>query len=156
MSKELTKKLFEDVVVFFFSVPGAMGLHNMSFYKKSGESFSVDYLSNETPYGLLKELFPVLQDCYWDGPMRGEKEAEGTFVFGRENDGRETHVAAGWKHMYLNYGNHLAIREELYDEVVHLFKGIGMSVITFDWIDILERAGFHKRIDEIKKLQIKV
>lgn len=146
MSTELTKELFEDVVVFFFSEPGAMGPNDMSFFKKNGESFSVDYLSGYTPYSMLKEVFPVLQECYWNGPAKNEAASLLTIVIGRSENDRETCVATGWKHIYLDFGNHLAVKEELYDEVLRIFEGIDNCEITFDWIKILEKTEFHKRI----------
>ena len=80
-NEKLLNKDFEDVVIFFFSEPGAMGPNNMKFYKRNGESFSVNYMSEDMPYSRLKELFPVLKDCYFDGPMKREKIMAITWLY---------------------------------------------------------------------------
>ena len=146
--KKLDRNLFEDIVVFSVSEPGAMGSNDMRFYKRSGESFVADYKSEETPYSMLKELFPVLKDCYWDGPMRNEAVALGTIVIGGSPDDKETCVAEGWRHMYLDYGNHIAVKKELYYAVKDIFYGKDNCDITFQWSDMLTEADFAKKIDE--------
>lgn len=145
---KLDRKLFEDVVVFSFSEPGAMGSNDMRFYKRSGETFVVDYKSEETPYSMLKEFFPVLRDCYWDGPMRNEAAALGTIVIGGSPDDKETCVADGWRHIYLDYGNHIAVKKELYYAVKDIFYSKNNCDITFQWSDMLAEADFAKKIDE--------
>lgn len=145
---KLDRKLFEDVVVFSFSEPGAMGPNDMRFYKSNGETFEVDYKSEETPYSMIKELFPVLRDCYWDGPMRKEAAASRTIVIGGSPDDRETCVADGWRHIYLDYGNHIAVKKELYYAVKDIFYGKDNCNITFRWSDMLTDASFAKKIDE--------
>ena len=57
----LEKEMFDDIVVFSVSEPGAMGPGGvMTFYKKNGECFSVDYLSETTPYASIINLFSVV------------------------------------------------------------------------------------------------
>lgn len=145
---KLDRNMFEDVVVFSFSEPGAMGPNDMRFYKSNGETFEVDYKSEETPYSMIKELFPVLRDCYWDGPMIKEAAASRTLVIGGSPDDRETCVADGWRHIYLDYGNHIAVKKELYYTVKDIFYGKDNCDITFQWSDMLTDASFAKKIDE--------
>lgn len=61
----------------------------MKFYKRNGESFSVNYMSEDMLYSRLKELFPVLKDCYFDGPMKREMIMAPTIVIGGSPDDRE-------------------------------------------------------------------
>ena len=148
--KKLKKEWFDDVIVFSFSEPGAMGPNNMRLYKRNGEWFEVDYLSEETPYSMIKEYFPVLKECYWNGPMRNEAAAISTIVIGGSSDDRETCVAEGWKHIYLDYGNHLAVKKELFYAVKDAFYKKNKCDITFEWSDILNQAGFSEKINEIE------
>lgn len=145
---KLDRNMFVDVVVFSFSEPGAMGPNDMRFYKSNGETFEVDYKSEETPYSMIKELFPVLRYCYWNGPMRKETAASRTMVIGGSLDDRETCVADGWRHIYLDYGNHIAVKRELYYAVKDILYGKDNCDITFQWSDMLTEASFTKRIDE--------
>lgn len=47
----INEDMFKDIVLFSVSESGAMGLSSiMTFYKKTGESFSVNYLSDITPF----------------------------------------------------------------------------------------------------------
>ena len=142
----MDKKMFEDVVAFSVSEPGAMGPNDMAFYKRTGESFELDYKSEKTPYSEIKEAFPTLQECYWNGPARGEKECEGTVVIGKTNQDRSTRVAPGWKHIYLDYGNHLVVREELYEALLETVEGNSNCNITFWWTDILKEKNFSSKI----------
>lgn len=144
---KLDRKMFEDVVVFSFSEPGAMGPNDMSFFKSNGESFRLDYKSEETPYSMIKELFPVLRDCYWNGPMRKEAVVSGTIVLGGLSDDRETCVADGWRHIYLDCGNHIAVKKELYYAVKDIFYRIDNCDITFEWPNMLKEASFAEKMD---------
>lgn len=146
--KKIDKNMFEDIVVFSVSEPGAMGPLDMCFYRRNGETFNLDYKSEETPYSMIKEYFPVLRDCYWDGPMKNETVASGTIVIGGSADDRETCVAEGWRHIYLDYGNHLAVKKELYHAVKDILRGKDNCEITFYWPDMLANASFSKKIDE--------
>lgn len=150
-NEKLLNKDFEDVVIFFFSEPGAMGPNNMKFYKRNGESFSVNYMSEDMPYSRLKELFPVLKDCYFDGPMKREKIMAPTIVIGGSPDERETCVADGWKHVYLDYGNHLVVRKQFYYAVKEMFGEISNCDFTFSWDEILDKSEFAVKVDEIEK-----
>ena len=74
MANKLTKEMFQEVIAFFVSEWGAMGPNGtMGFYTRSGEYFQVNYLSEETPYQKVKEYFPALQGCCWNGPMKTDR-----------------------------------------------------------------------------------
>lgn len=145
---ELCKEVFEDVIAFSMSEPGAMDPHNMTFLKSNGEFFYVDYMFEDT-YSILKEAFPALKECYWNGPMRSEAAAVTTIVIGGE--GQETRIPRGWRHIYLDFGNHLPVKEALYGEAREILQGKDNCEITFDWVKILSAAGFTGKIDEISE-----
>ena len=67
-NQEYTKKMFKDIAIFTLAEPGAMGVGNlMEFITAEGEKFSL-FFSEEMPYSKVKEYFPALVDCYWNGP----------------------------------------------------------------------------------------
>lgn len=73
----------------------------------------MDYRSNETPYEDIKEAFPALQGCKWNGPISGEDAGDEIVLFmNGGNPGLQTRVNEGWHRLYLGYGNHLVIRDD--------------------------------------------
>lgn len=130
---------------------GAMGPNDMTFYKRNGKSFSLDYMSEDTSYSQIKEVFPVLKDCYFDGPMKREMLMSKTMIIGGSPDDRETCVADGWKHIYLDVGNHLIVKKPFYFEIKQLFGEIENCELAFDWDKILNEKGFSNRVDEVEK-----
>ena len=62
-------------------------------------------MSEETPYDELRECFPVLKECYWNGSMKSETTCLEAIVIGGSD--KETRVPEGWRHIYLDlrYGS---------------------------------------------------
>lgn len=145
---KLTEELFADIIAFSMSEPGAMGPNNMTFYKATGESFSVDY-KEEGKYEELKNVFPALKECYWDGPMKNEIASLFTIVIGGSPDDKSTTVPKGMRHIYLDYGNHLAVKEEYYYAIKKIFSGKDNCDITYMWTEYLEEANISARLEEI-------
>lgn len=83
MNKALTKDMFENIIVMFVSEPGAMGPNTMEFMNDSGEVIDVAY-TVENKYEILREAFPLLKECRWDGPMANEKDSIGGIKIGGE------------------------------------------------------------------------
>lgn len=138
--KELRKEMFEEVICFSFSETGSMGPSGtMSVMNSNGKVYHINYLSEETPYNKIKEYFPEFRDLYWNGPMKGESEGDGGIRIGGDYS-KTTRIPVGFRHLYLNLGNHLCIREDLYDEIVKLFDGMSKCDITFDWVDVLNKS----------------
>lgn len=138
--EELSKELFNDVVVFFESEPGAMGPSGtLEFLKKNGEHFYVDYIGEETPFSLLKELFPEgLEGACFNGHM--------------------TKLPDAFRHIYLDFGNHLCVRKDVYDLVSRILSDPSKDNCqkTFMWAEILEKADFVVNVeDAIEKFKIK-
>ncbi len=108
--------LLKNVVIYAISEPGAMGNPGvMEFVTDKGEYMDVNFLDGLITYEELKEAFPALQGCYWNGPTKEEiTSGMGEIVVypeGFEN-GRFTQVSAGWQHVYLGFGNHLVLRQD--------------------------------------------
>ena len=111
---------FKDVIIFAFAEPGAMGAGGIiELFTDKGEYFDFRYLSEETPYREIKEAFPVLKDCRFNGPMAARPAnatQEIVFYTDADNMNIKTRVAEGWRHIYMGFGNHLVIKHEIFDE----------------------------------------
>lgn len=114
-----TKKL-KHVIIFAFAEPGAMGAGGIiEFFTDKGETFYFNYLSEETPYPEIKEAFPVLKDCRFNGPIAtrpANAPKEIVFYPDADNASIKTCVAEGWQHIYMGFGNHLVIRDDHFEE----------------------------------------
>lgn len=111
--------MFEDVIVYTISEPGAMGAGGMmEFVTENGELFDICYLSDDTPYQDIKNSFPALKDCYFNGPMKTRPENASkeivVYLDGSDN-GKTTKVTDGWHHIYMGFGNHLVVRDDHYE-----------------------------------------
>ena len=51
-------------------------------------------------------------------------------------------VPEGWKHVYLDVGNHLAIKNEYYEKAMNILKNYSNIDITFGWEKLLLDGGF--------------
>lgn len=144
--KEIEPKLFEDVIIFTLAEPGAMGeARLMEFVKKNKKCFQLFY--NKTiSYEDLKDLFPVLKNCYWDGPMPNEYDygeivmiSDGIY---KVNDSIYndcyTKVSKGWRHIYTGFGNHLVIKEEYFNIFEKYIQDIHPVEMYFKWQDRLD------------------
>ena len=116
----MDKKQFEDVIMFSFAEPGAMGAGGIiEFFTDKGGTFCFNYLSEETSYNEIKQAFPVLKDCRFNGPMAARPEnapKEIVFYNDADNMNIKTRVAEGWRHIYMGFGNHLVIRDDHFEE----------------------------------------
>ena len=148
---DYSSKDFEEVVAFSVSEPGAMGPNDIGFFMKDGRNFRLDYKTEETPWSDIREWFPTLQKCYFDGPMRDEIASLFTVIIGASENDKETHVAPGWRHKYLDYGNHLVIKETYYREIMSLIGSNENIDLTFGWEKLLSNTDFVDRLDEIQE-----
>ena len=55
---------------------------------------------------------------------------------------RRRKVPEGWKHVYLDVGNHLAIKNEYYEKAMNILKNYSNIDITFGWEKLLLDGGF--------------
>lgn len=70
-------------------------------------------------------------------------------VIGGVSEG--TMINPGWKHIYLDVGNHLVCKEEYYSELKRMFDGMDNCKITFEWIQILNEGNFIQRLPKIEE-----
>lgn len=107
-NQEYTKEMFKDIAFFTLAEPGAMGVGNlMEFITAEGEEFSL-FFSEEMPYSKVKEYFPALDDCYWNGP-ESDESCRTEFVFYLSKDERNfkhTKPPKNYTHLYEGFGNH--------------------------------------------------
>lgn len=139
MNIELTKAMFENTIVMFVSEPGAMGPNTMEFMNSFGEVQRITYTVGDT-YDILREAFPLLKECRWDGPLEEENKETCEVKIG--GGLLKTRIPKGWKHLYLGYGNHLAIKDEYYDKAMTILGGHSNIDITFDWDKLLINGEF--------------
>lgn len=69
---EYTSKDFEDVVAFSVQESGAMGPNDIGFFMKDGRAFRLDYKSEETSWSSIREWFPTIKECCFNGLMKNE------------------------------------------------------------------------------------
>lgn len=131
---------FKDVIIFAFAEPGAIGAGGIiKFFTDKGETFGLNYLSEETPYGEIKEAFPVLKDCRFNGPMAARPAnapQEIVIYTDADNMNINTRVAEGWRHIYTGVGNHLVIKAEIFDEFSEAISDLTEEVdIYCEWLN---------------------
>ena len=95
---DLNKATFKNVMFLSFAEGGAMGCPGkIIFYVKTGEGYSLNYVYRDADLNKVKELCPVLQECFF-----------GMF-------GIRSKVPAGWNYVNLGMGNHLIVNDEVYE-----------------------------------------
>ena len=115
---KINKEWFKNVIIFSLAEPGAMGMGGlMDFITEDGVFFSINYLSEETLWEEVKECFPALKGCCFNGPMENEKASEEIMIYPDESSiNLRTRVNEGWKHIYMGFGNHLVVRDDHFEE----------------------------------------
>ena len=154
MNVELTKELFKDIIAYRLSEPGAMGpARTIEFLKRTGESFEIDYGQEETSWDKVKENFEEINGCVFSGPRKNEAYTLFPIPKGfcYDDGNAHTKIRPGWKHFYLDFGNHLVVKNEYFLEFRDIFKNVENIDRTFDWVKIIHKTDFFKRIDFIEK-----
>ena len=148
-NQEYTKEMFKDIAFFTLAEPGAMGVGNlMEFITAEGEEFSL-FFSEEMPYSKVKEYFPALDDCYWNGP-ESDESCRTEFVFYLSKDERNfkhTKPPKNYTHLYEGFGNHICIRKDYYPVVEPIIRDLIEKNELVNWYT---RTG--EIIDAIKTL----
>lgn len=126
---KINEKLFKDVVIYSFAEVGAMGTPGiMEFVTKDGRYFQLNYFNEKTSYAKIKENFPDLKDCYWNGPMNSEqKNSDEVVIYNNEDSFKHTTITKGWKHIYTGCGNHLVIREDKYKDFMFVISDLDLK-----------------------------
>lgn len=147
---KFSKEMFRDVIIFSVSESDANIPNIMTFYRATGESFSVDCTQKERYEG-VKEVYPILKKCYWNGPMKNEVELLFLGVPKLLPGQQFTTVPERMRHIYLNCGNHLVVQEEYYYAVRKILKGKSDEDIISNWTNYLDEADFVSQLDECQK-----
>lgn len=132
----------EEIIAFSVTEPGGMGFPSVVLYTKHGQWV-------EKPldqYEEVKKAFPVLRDCYFNGPMGDDEVVDGEIILFDEFPNRSTHIPKGWKHMYLGGGSHLVIKENLFPILEEIVKDEDKIHLSFSWAEVLDNANFAAKI----------
>lgn len=120
---DLNMASFKDVMFLSFAEGGAMGdAGAIVFYVKSGEGYYLNYVYGDVDITKVMALFPVLERC----------------KFGICGIGSE--VPEGWKYVDLGVGNHLLVKNEVYDSFrSHIGENYYPPVVYREWSKIADR-----------------
>lgn len=141
---ELNAKMFEDVVVFSFSEKGSRLEYEMIFYTKRCKYFRLNYTSKETPYKKICKMFPVLTECNWNVMEKKDKTDTSP------NARAERVAPVGWKHIFLDSGYHLIVKEEYYELLNNILgKREKLNVMLF-WPEIIYEYAFPCDVSEVE------
>lgn len=96
---DLTKELSEKIYFFKIAEGGAMGSPgDITFITKDGGMYGFNYIYADTTFDDVRAFFPTITKCMFG-------------MFGEGNIGPK-----GWKYVNLGFGNHLLVKDEIYDE----------------------------------------
>ena len=114
----------KKVLIFKFEEPMAMCVclgqsADVIFVYEDGEIEKASYnvFQESESYNRLKETFPILKDCYWNGPDIEDTDFNEVVI--RTSPGEDlTRVPKGYRHFYIGGGSHLVIRDDKYEAYV--------------------------------------
>ena len=120
---DINKATFKNVMFFSIAESGAMGEPGgVLFYVESGELYHFNYVYGDVDIKKVENVFPTLADCEF-----------GAF-------GIDSSVPTGWKYVSLGMGNHLIIKEMLYEGFMSEFPEYARpSEIYSQWIDVAQK-----------------
>lgn len=114
----------KEVLMFKFEEPMAMCVPlgqsaRAVFVYEDGEVEEAYYnvFQDKESYTQLKETYPILSDCYWNGPNSEDTDFDEVALRTTPGEG-STRVPKGYKHFYIGCGSHLVIREDRYDAFI--------------------------------------
>lgn len=138
----IDNKTFENVIAYIFSELGAMGENGtIECLEKSGERFSVDYRNEETEWEKIKECWPAINGCKFNGPDE-QASIIPFLIFLGTDYGPCTHINDGWKEICFDCGNHFVVKEEFADKFLEFFKDMEGFMIICDGMDKIEEEKF--------------
>ena len=145
-NQEYTKEMFKDIAFFTLAEPGAMGVGNlMEFITAEGEEFSL-FFSEEMPYSKVKEYFPALDDCYWNGP-ESDESCRTEFVFYLSKDERNfkhTKPPKNYTHLYY------PVVEPIIRDLIEKNELVNWYTRTGEIIDAIKNLTAEKKKENIK------
>ena len=96
---DLTKELSEKIYFLKIAEGGAMGSPgDITFITKDGGMYGFNYIYADITFDDVRAFFPTITKCMFG-------------MFGEGNIGPK-----GWKYVNLGFGNHLLVKDEIYDE----------------------------------------
>lgn len=121
---DINKATFKNVMFFSIAESGAMGEPGgVLFYVESGELYHFNYVYGDVDIRKVGKLFPVLEECRF-----------GVF-------GIDSFVPKGWEYVNLGAGNHLIVREEIYEKFMSEFpKDVEPSFIYGRWVKVAQKT----------------
>lgn len=132
---DLRKSVFRDTQFVMFAESGAMGEPGaVVIVTSDGSIFHCNYVYGDIELSKLCKVIPVLGEWY-----------PGLF-------GAYDRIPEGWSCEYLGAGNHLLIRNDIYDE----FKGVigedmDPSQIYATWLDIFDIITEHYKLEDLSE-----
>lgn len=120
---DLKKSTFRETQFVMFAESGAMGEPGaVVIVTADGDIFHCNYVYGDVELSKLCKTIPVLGEWY-----------PGLF-------GAYDHIPEGWNCEYLGAGNHLLIRNDIYDEFKELIgENTDPSQIYSTWFDVLDK-----------------
>lgn len=114
----------KEILIFKFEEPLAMcvslGQSAGVVFVYEDEEVEKTYYNvfrDKESYIKLKEKFPILRDCYWNGSDGEDTDFNEAVIRTSPGEG-STRVPKGYKHFYIGGGSHLVIREDKYDAYI--------------------------------------
>ena len=142
MVMKLTKELFENVIAYIFSEPGAMGAGGyIKCLNSNGDTFSVCYLDETTGWEKIKENFEGINGCKFNGPHRNAFYSANVLAIGR-NDDIVTTIKEGWREICFDCGHHFVCKEEYASGFIDFFEGMESYEIILYGMDKITKANF--------------
>ena len=115
----ITKEILSEIYFMSFAEGGAMGEPGaVFFYDKYGKLYHFNYVFGDVDLDKVEEVFPVLKECKF-----------GMF-------GIHSYVAKGWHYINLGAGNHLIVKNKVYNLFTELITECKKPVDIYQqWMD---------------------
>lgn len=120
---DINKATFKNVMFFALAEAGAMGEPGgVLYYVKSGELYHFNYVYGDVEISKVEKMFPTLSECHFG-------------IFGMDSV-----VPEGWKYVSLGMGNHLIMKESVYEQFMDAFgENVEPSIIYANWIEVAKK-----------------
>lgn len=138
---KINDKTFDDVICYVFAEPGAMGAHcTIECMTSRGEVFTVHYDFEETSWEKIKECWPAINGCKFNGAHANCAMRSHSICIGGSAEPVTT-LNPGYKELAFDCGNHFICKDEYYDEFLKLFsESEAYEVILYGFDKIIEKG----------------
>lgn len=146
---------FNDVIMYVFSEPGAMGMPAMiECMKRNGEIFAVSYANEDTSWEKIKECWPDFRPNKFNGPHRMVAFSNRCMVIGGDSEVVTT-LRDNYRELCFDVGNHFICKEEHFRALKELFEGSEPYEIILDGFEKILETGFLDRLSEVEETYFK-